>query len=89
MSDEPLLAAGNPIGVRLRYRVAYPLGLDLDRDHGAFAQVRANHAPDLFTMLHSSVTPRVSHAFPAGTYEIIEDFVPAFLPPTLYATTPP
>jgi len=37
--DEPLAGASGPIGVRLRYRVVYPQGLDLDEDHGAFAHI--------------------------------------------------
>lgn len=76
--------------MRLRYRVAYPRGLDLDEDHGAFAQLRTAASYDTFVMIRRVVTPRVSGRFRAGTYEITEEFVPTFLPPSLqYATSEP
>ena len=88
--DEPLAGAKGPIGVRLRYRVAYPRGLDLDEDHGAFAQLGTSPSRSTFVKMRRSVTPRVSGRFPPGTYEISEDFVPAFLPPSLlYPTSEP
>ena len=88
--DEPLAGAKGPIGVRLRYRVVYPQGLDLDEDHGAFAQLGTSPSRSAFVKMRRAVAPRVSGRFPPGTYEITEDFVPAFLPPSLlYATSEP
>ena len=88
--DEPLAGAKGPIGVRLRYRVVYPQGLDLDEDHGAFAQLGTSPSGSSFVKMRRAVAPRVSGRFPPGTYEITEDFVPAFLPSSLlYATSQP
>lgn len=88
--DEPLAGAKGPIGVRLRYRVLYPQGLDLDEHHGAFAQLGTSTSRSTFLMIRRAVAPRVSGRFRPGTYEITEDFVPAFLPPSLlYATSEP
>ena len=88
--DEPLMVAKGAIGVKLRYRVVYPLGLDLDEGHGAFAQLVMIPSRSTFVTLRRVVTPRVSHHFDAGTYEITEEFVPAFLPPpVLYAPSEP
>jgi hypothetical protein len=88
--DEPLVGPKGPIGVRLRYGVVYSRGLDLDEGHGAFAQLRTGPSHITFVMIRRVVTPHVSGHFRAGTYEITEDFVPAFLPPSLlYATTEP
>lgn len=90
IDDEPLNGANGPIGVRLRYRVVYPEGLDLDEDHGAFAQLSTSPSRSTFVMMRRAVAPRVSGRFPSGTYEITEDFVPAFLPPSLlYPTSEP
>ena len=88
--DQPLVGAKGPIGVRLRYGVVYPRGLDLDESHGTFAQLRTAASRGTFVMIRGVVTPRVSERFRAGTYEITEDFVPAFLPPSLlYAMSGP
>ena len=81
--DEPLASAKGPIGVRLRYRVVYPQGLDLDEDHGAFAQLGTSPSRSGFVKMRRAIAPPVSGRFPPGTYEITEDFVPAFLPPSL------
>jgi hypothetical protein len=81
--DEALVGAKGPIGVKLRYKVVYPRGLDLDEDHAAFAQLFAARSRNTFVMSRRVVTPRVSGHLRAGTYEITEDFVPAFLPPSL------
>ncbi|HEY4038273.1 MAG TPA: hypothetical protein VGM15_05580 [Burkholderiaceae bacterium] len=89
MSDEPLLTAQGPIGVRLRYRVTYPKGLDLDESHGAFAQVGLAHPFDGFFTLQRRVNPPVSGLYPAGSYEITEDFFPAFLPSSFYSKVAP
>jgi hypothetical protein len=83
LSDEPLPTAQGPLGVRLRYRVTYAKGLDLDEGHGAFAQVGLEHLSGVFFTLRRTVTPAVSTFFPAGSYEITEDFLPSFLPPSL------
>ena len=83
VSDEPLLTPQGPIGVRLRYRVTYPKGLDLDEGHGAFAQVGLEHMPGVFFELRRTVTPHVSSVWRAGSYEITEDFLPSFFPLSL------
>jgi hypothetical protein len=81
--DEPLNGSKGPIGVRLRYRVVYPRGLDLDEDHGAFSQLFTASKGSTFVMARRAVAPRVSGRYPPGTYEITEDFVPVFLPPSI------
>jgi hypothetical protein len=81
--DEPLAGAKGPIGVRLRYRVVYPEGLDLDEDHGAFAQLGTSLSRSAFAKMRRVVAPSVSGRFSPGTYEITEDFVPAFRPGSL------
>jgi len=81
--DEPLLDAKGPLGIRLRYRVLYPLGLDLDESHGAFAQLITIPSHGALVMIRRAVSPPVSGHFKPGTYEITEDFVPAFLPSSL------
>lgn len=84
VGDEPLVTERGAIGVRLRYRVTYPKGLDLDESHGAFAQLALGGMPALFFFTsRRTVTPHVSSAFPVGSYEIVEDFLPGFLPPSL------
>src|SRR3984893_15229909 len=61
--DEPLAGAKGPIGVRLRYRVVYPQGLDLDEDHGAFAQLGTSPSRSAFVKMRRVVAPRVSGRF--------------------------
>ena len=88
--DEPLSGDTGPIGVRLRYSAVYPRGLDLDEGHGAFAQLGTSSSSNTFLIWRRLVTPRVSGHFQPGTYEITEDFVPAFLPrATVYAISQP
>lgn len=88
--DEPLTGAKGPIGVRLRYSVAYPRGLDLDEGHGAFSQLGTSSSRNTFVIMRRVVAPRVSGRYQPGTYEITEDFVPIFLPPSLlYAASEP
>ena len=81
--DEPLAGARGPIGVRLRYRVAYPGGLDLDEGHGAFGQLGTSSSRSAFVTMRRVVAPQVSGHFPPGTYDITEEFIPAFLPRSL------
>jgi hypothetical protein len=88
--DELLNGAKGPIGVRLRYSVVYPRGLDRDQDHGAFSQLGTSSSPSTFVMIRRVVAPRVSGHYQPGAYEIAEDLVPAFLPASLlYATSEP
>jgi hypothetical protein len=88
--DEPLIVAQGTLGVRLRFRVLYPLGLNLDVSHGAFSQLVMIPSRSEFVMMRRVVTPPVSGRFDPGTYEITEEFVPAFLPPSLlYAPSEP
>lgn len=81
--DEPLVDAKGPVGVRLRYRVLYPLGLDLDESHAAFAQLITIPSRGAFVMIRRTVSPPGSGHLNPGTYELTEDFVPAFLPSSL------
>jgi hypothetical protein len=81
--DELLNGAEGPVGVRLRYSVVYPHGLDLDEGHGAFSQLATSSSRDTFVMIRRAVAPRVADRYAPGTYEITEDFVPIFLPPSL------
>ena len=81
--DEPLTTDHGVVGVRLRYRVAYPRGLDLDEAHGAFAQLGLKTTRSGFggfMMLNRSVRPAVGGKYGPGSYEITEDFAPLFLP---------
>src|SRR6202158_2419363 len=88
--DEPLSGDKGPIGVRLRYSAVYPRGLDVDEGHGAFAQLGTSASRNTFLIWRRLVTPRVSGHFQPVTYEITEDFVPAFLPSaTVYEISQP
>ena len=87
MQVEPLRAAQGPIGLRLRYRINYPKGLDLDAGHGASARVDSLQGQSFMT-LRRDVTPAVSGAYPPGSYEITEEFVPDFLPWSLLLPAP-
>lgn len=87
MQVEPLRAAQGPIGLRLRYRIAYPKGLDLDAGPGASARVDSPPGQS-FILLRRNVTPAVSGAYPPGSYEITEEFVPDFLPWSLILPAP-
>lgn len=92
--DEPLLsAAGNMIGVRVTYRVAFPKGL-VD---GKYApQVNLNHPNPAtnFELPRQSVTPPFSHPIVSGTYVVTIEYRPYFLPqflmfPELAASSDP
>jgi len=84
---EPLRAAHGTIGLRLRYRISYPKGLDLDAGHGAIAHVDAPRGQG-FMLLRTNVTPGVSGTYAPGSYDITEDFVPDFLPWSLILPAP-
>lgn len=87
MQVEPLRAAPGPIGLRLRYRIAYPKGLELDAGHGAAARVDSAQGQG-FMLLRRTVTPAVAGAYAAGSYEVTEEFIPDFLPWSLILPEP-
>jgi hypothetical protein len=78
--DELLLGAGgNPIGVRVRYSVAYDDGLD-DERNAPFAIVHLDEPPGNLLMLKKEVSPAVSGGYEKSEYQFTEDHVPNFLP---------
>lgn len=80
ITDEPLVGrSGEPIGVRLRYKVRFEKGLDDIRFH-PFATLRVESPPDNLLASTVAVTPRVSDRYEARVYEFTEDFIPSFLP---------
>jgi hypothetical protein len=88
--DEPLTTDHGVIGIRLRYRVAFPKGLDLDEWHGAFAELGLSTPTRSgfggFMTLKRRVRPAVGGKYPPGSYEITEDFAPLFLSDVLQKT---
>jgi hypothetical protein len=78
--DEPLLGArGNPIGVRISYRVEYDDGLD-DPSYAPFANVHVDDPAGNLSTLNREVTPAIVGAYRNGEYQFTEDHVPNFLP---------
>jgi len=75
--DELLLSArGNPIGVRIRYRVEYDEGLD-DLRYAPFANVHVDDPTANLSTLNKEVRPAI---IGSGKNEFTEDFGPNFLP---------
>jgi hypothetical protein len=78
--DELLLGpAGNPIGVRIRYTIAYDDGLD-DLHYAPFATVHLNDPTGNLLTLKKAVSPTISGRYRSSEYQFIEDHVPSFLP---------
>jgi hypothetical protein len=78
--DEPLLGpGGNPIGVRVRYSVAYDDGLD-DPHYAPFATVLMNERVVNLVTLKTEVSPSVGGKYEKSEYQFTEDHVPGFLP---------
>jgi hypothetical protein len=90
LEDEPLLDSKGPIGVRLRYRIAYPKGLDMDAKFAPAASlygiINTNKAVG-FLVLRRVVAPPVFGIFSPGNYAITEDLLPAFMPALLLPAT--
>jgi hypothetical protein len=80
LRDEPLPGPkGNAVGVRIRYRVEYDQGLD-DDHFAPFATVHVDIPAANLSVAGRQVTPQVGGAYPKGSYEITEDFLPNFTP---------
>jgi hypothetical protein len=80
VQDEPLLGAkGNPIGVRIRYSVAYADGLD-DLRYAPFATVHVNDPVGNLLTLKKEASPPASGGYEKSEYQFTEDHVPGFLP---------
>jgi hypothetical protein len=80
LSDEPLFGAGgNPIGVRITYRVRFEEGLD-DRRYQPFATLHVESPPDNLAVHRVQVTPNASGRYERGEYRFTEEFTPSFLP---------
>jgi hypothetical protein len=80
LSDESLLGAGgNPIGVRITYRVRFEEGLD-DTRYQPFASLHVESPPDNLAVHRVQVTPNASVRYERGEYRFTEEFVPSFLP---------
>jgi hypothetical protein len=78
--DEPLLGpGGNPIGVRIRYSVAYDDGLD-DPRNAPFATVLIRDPVVNLLTLKAEVSPPVGGRYEKSEYQFTEDHVPGFLP---------
>jgi hypothetical protein len=83
VQDEMLLGpGGNPIGVRIRYSVAYQDGLS-DLHDAPFATVHVNDTMGNLLPLNKEVSPAVSGRYERSEYRFTEDHVPMFLPPSL------
>jgi hypothetical protein len=83
LRDELLLGpGGNPIGVRIRYRVAYQDGLD-DLHDAPFATIQVNDPTGNLLPLNKEVSPAASGRYEKSEYQFTEDHVPMFLPPSL------
>jgi hypothetical protein len=81
--DELLLGpAGNPIGVRIRYNIAYQDGLD-DLHYAPFATVHLNDPAGNLLPRSKEVSPAVGKRYEKSDYRFTEDHVPMFLPPRL------
>jgi hypothetical protein len=81
--DELLLGpAGNPIGVRIRYTIAYDDGLD-DLHYAPFATVHLNDPTGNLLTLNKVVSPTISGRYRSSEYQFTEDHVPYFLAPRL------
>ena len=78
--DELLLGpAGNPIGVRIRYSVAYDDGLD-DLHYAPFATVLMSEPVVTLPTLKTETSPPVDREYEKSEYQFTEDHVPGFLP---------
>jgi len=78
LRDELWLGAkGNPIGVRIHYRVEYDEGLE-DLRYAPFATVHVNVPAANLLAVARQVTPPVQGAYRKSTYEFTEDFLPSF-----------
>jgi hypothetical protein len=81
--DELLLGpGGNPIGLRIRYSIAYEDGLD-DPHNAPFAMVHVNDPKGNLLLLNKGVSPPADRRYERKEYEFTEDHVPMFLPPSL------
>jgi hypothetical protein len=86
VTDEPLVDSAGPIGVRLRFQIMYPKGLDLSSKDAPSVElhgiVRSNQ--DLMLLARrKEVSPPADKGFAVGVYTITEDFLPAFMPKSL------
>jgi len=80
LNDEPLLGTGgNPIGVRITYRVRFEDGLD-DMRYQPFATLHVDSPPDNLSVHRVQVTPKASGRYERGEYRFTEEFIPSFLP---------
>jgi hypothetical protein len=80
VTDELLLGSkGNPIGVRVRYRVRYGEGLD-DLGFRPFATLHVDEPSGNLWESSESVAPEVTGAYLKADYEFTDDYVPSFLP---------
>jgi hypothetical protein len=71
--------SGNPIGVRLRYKVRFEKGLDDMRFH-PFAMLHVESPPDNLLASAVAVSPAATDRYEVGVYAFTEDFIPSFLP---------
>ena len=79
--DELLLGpGGNPIGVRIRYRVTYDDGLD-DLHYAPLVTVHLHEPVSNLLASKQSVSPAVSGRYSNSEYRFTEDYVPSFLSP--------
>jgi len=89
LADEVLLSQhGNPIGIRLRYRVRFDEGLD---DIRYRPSVSLNfESPSLaMSKVRSETDPIFEGGFRKGEYRFTEDFVPSYFPGFMQFPTAP
>lgn len=80
VEDEMLLSRrGNPIGIRVRYKVRFADGLDDIRYRPTVSLAFVSPHVEMWE-LRSEITPAVEGRFDKGEYNFVVDFIPAYLP---------
>lgn len=78
--DEPLMTPQGPIGVRILYRITYGVAEPICEFQVHAGTLTLGKPVSLFDRTASLVSPSISGACPAGSYEFTADFMPVFIP---------
>jgi hypothetical protein len=78
--DEPIMTHNGPIGVRIQYRVTYGVAEPVCESQVRAGDLTLGKPASLFDRTASLVSPSISGACPAGSYEFTADFMPVFIP---------
>ena len=78
--DEPLMTPNGPIGVRIEYRVTYGVPEPVCELQIQAGYLTLGRPLSRFDRTASLVSPNISGACPAGSYEFTADFMPVFIP---------